>query len=142
MARDNKNRKGGNKPKKCGSHNQDGNRKKCRGRASKQSKEELALNPAPEPTKITSFKILDDMDKEVKEKLPNNRDDDNGVLLVKFCQKVITACETYKSLTRTAVAATLVAAADAARGDGKDTNMCRTLLSVWGETIILAWVRD
>ena len=83
MAQDNSdNRKGGDKPKWWWHHNQGGNRNNYfRGRTSKQSKEVLALDPAPEPTKITSVKILDEMDKEVKEKLPSNRDGDNGALI-------------------------------------------------------------
>ena len=56
------NRKGGDKPKRCGNHNQGGNRNNFRGYASKQSKEDLMLDPAPDPTKITSVEILDEMD--------------------------------------------------------------------------------
>ena len=55
----------------------------------------LTLDPVPEPAKTTFVKILDDMDNKVKEKLPNYRDDNNGVLLVKFCQKAIAICEMY-----------------------------------------------
>ena len=55
----------------------------------------MKLEPAPEPTKTTSVKILDDMSNEVKEKLPNFRDDNEGALLVELCKKSIAICETY-----------------------------------------------
>ena len=73
MTRDNNdNRKGGDKPKRRGNHNQGGNRNNFfRGRASRRNKAVLTLDPAPEPTKTTSVKILDDMDNIAKEKLPN-----------------------------------------------------------------------
>ena len=96
MVPDNENQKGDDKPKRRGNHNQGGNRNNFRGRASKQNKAVLTLDPAPEPTKTTSVKILDEMGNEAKEKLPNNRDDDNGALLAELCQKVIAVCETYK----------------------------------------------
>ena len=35
------------------------------------------------------------MGNEAKEKLPNFRDDNNGALLVKLCEKAITLCKTY-----------------------------------------------
>jgi hypothetical protein len=79
MAKDNNDsRKGGDKPRRRRNHKQDGNRNKFRGPASKQSKAVLTLEPAPEPTNTTSVKILDEMENEVKEKLPNFRDDDKG----------------------------------------------------------------
>ena len=130
-ARDNKRltskeNKGGDKPKRRGNHNQGGNQNNFRGRASKQNKAVLTLDPAPEPTKTTSVKILDEMGNEVKEKLPNNRDSDNGALLAELCQKVIEVCETYKLYNENG------GLDDDGRdgernGDGKSTNMCRTL---------------
>ena len=52
MAKDNNDsRKGSEKSKRHGNHNQGGNRKQFRGQASKQSKAVLKLDPAPEPTK-------------------------------------------------------------------------------------------
>ena len=96
MARDNDNRKGGDKPKRRGNHNQGGNRNNFfRGHASKQNKAVLTLDPVPEPTKTTSVKILDKMGNEAKEKLPNFRDDNNGALLVELCEKAITLYKTY-----------------------------------------------
>ena len=80
MAQDNSNnQKGGDKPKRRRNCNQGGNQNNFCGRVSKQSKEVLTLeDPAPEPTKITSVKILDEMDNEVNEnKLLNYRDGDN-----------------------------------------------------------------
>ena len=67
-ARDNKRltskeNKGGDKPKRRGNHNQGGNQNNFRGRASKQNKAALTLDPAPEPTKTTSVKILDETNK-------------------------------------------------------------------------------
>ena len=57
MAKDNNDsRKGSEKSKRHGNHNQGGNRKQFRGQASKQSKAVLKLDPAPEPTKTTSVK--------------------------------------------------------------------------------------
>ena len=99
-ARDNKRltstkNKGGDKPKRRGNHNQGGNRNNFRGRASKQNKAVLTLDPVPEPTKTTSVKISDEMGNEEKEKLLNFRDDNNGSLLVDLCEKAITLCNTY-----------------------------------------------
>ena len=126
IARDNDNRKSGDKPKRHGNHNQGGNRNNIfRCRANKQSKAILTLDPASEPTKITSVDILDEMDKAVKEKLPNNRDDDNGALLVKLCQKVIAVFATYKLYNKN-VGRDDDGHSDGPGGDGKDTNMCRT----------------
>merc|ERR1711966_25886 len=91
------------------------------GRASKQNKAVLTLDPAPEPTNTTSLKILDEMGNEVKEKLPNNND--NGALLAELCQKVIAVCETYKLYNENG------GRDDDGRGDGRDgknTNMCLT----------------
>ena len=96
MAPDNDNQKGGDKPKRRGNHNQGDNENNFRGCTSKQNKVVLTLDPAPKPTKTTSVNIIDEMGNEAKEKLPNNRDDDNGALLDKICQKVIAVCETYK----------------------------------------------
>ena len=101
MARDNDNRKGGNKPKRRGNHNQGGNRNNFfRGRASRQNKAVLTLDPAPGPTKTTSVKILDDMGSKAKDKLPNFRDNNNGVLLVKLREKAIASCKTYKTVAQ------------------------------------------
>jgi len=55
----------------------------------------LKLEPAPEPTDTTSVKILDETENEVKEKLPNFRNDDKEALLVKLCKKEIGVCQTY-----------------------------------------------
>ena len=93
---DNNSRKGSDKPRRRGNHKQNGNRNQFRGPASKQSKAVLKLEPAPEPTKTTSVKILDEMENEVKEKLPNFRDDDKGALLVELCKKAIGVCQTYE----------------------------------------------
>ena len=97
MARDNDNRKDGNKPKRRGNHNQAGNRKNFfRGRAIRQNKAVLVLGPVSEPTKTTSGKIVDKMGNKAKEKLPNFRDDNNRALLVELCKKVIAFCKTYE----------------------------------------------
>ena len=67
MARDNNNnRKGGNKPKRRGNDNRGGNQNNSRGLASKQNKAVLTLDPASEPTKTSSVKILEEMDNRVK----------------------------------------------------------------------------
>ena len=96
MAKDNNDsRKGSDKSKRRGNHNQGGNRNQFRGQPSKQSKAVLKFEPAPEPTGTTSVKILDEMNNEVKEKLPNFRDDNEGALLVELCKKAIAICETY-----------------------------------------------
>ena len=92
MARDNDNKRGGDKPKRRGNHNQGGNN--FRGRANN-NKAILTLDPAPEPTKTTSVKLKDDMDNEIKERIPNFRDDNKGALLVELCQRSIAICETY-----------------------------------------------
>ena len=55
----------------------------------------MTLDLAPEPTKTTSVKILDNMDNKAKEKLPIFRDDNNGALLVEFYEKSIAICEAY-----------------------------------------------
>ena len=96
MAKDNNDsRKGSDKSKRRGNHNQGGNRNQFRGQNSKQSKAVLKFEPAPEPTGTTSVKILDEMNNEVKEKLPNFRDDNEGALLVELCKKAIAICDTY-----------------------------------------------
>ena len=46
---------------------------------------------------MISVEIFDEMNKELKEKIPDNRGENNGTLLVKLCQKVFAVCETYKS---------------------------------------------
>ena len=89
------NQKGGDKPKRRGNHNQCGNQNNFRDCACKQSKVVLTLDPVPEATKMTSVKILENMDNKVKEKLPNYRDDNNRALLVDLYQKVVAICKTY-----------------------------------------------
>ena len=75
MARNDDDRKGGDKPKKTGDHNQGGNQNKFfRGRASKRNKAVLTLDPVPEPANTTSVKILIDMGNEAKERLPKYLD--------------------------------------------------------------------
>ena len=63
---------------------------------------------------MISVEIFDEMNKEVKEKIPDNRGENNGALLVKLCQKVFAVCETYKLYKRMAVATMTAAATDAA----------------------------
>ena len=73
----------------------------------------MTLDPALELTKTSSIKILEEMDNSVKEKLPNYRDDNNRLLLVKLCQKIIAACETYALYNESG---------DVRCGDGKKTS--------------------
>ena len=85
----------------------------------------MTLDPAPEPTKTTFVKILDKMGNEAKEKLQNIRDEDNGALLDKLCQKMIAVCETPKLCNENC------SRDDGGRGDRRDggsknTNTCRT----------------
>ena len=68
MVQDNNdNRKGDDKPKRCRNQKQDRNQKKFPGTTNKQSKAVL---------KLEAVKILDDVNNEGKEKLPNYSDND------------------------------------------------------------------
>ena len=96
MAQDNNNnQQGDSKPRRQGHHKQDGNGNKFWGPANKQSKAFLKLEPAPEPTKTISVKILDGMDNEAKEKIPNYTQSGLGALLVKLMQKLMAIDKTY-----------------------------------------------
>ena len=76
----------------------------------------MTLDSAPEQTKITSIKVLGEMDKEVKEKLPNNRDNDNRALYwLNFVRRRSQFARRTSYIMRTAVATTTAAAAAAAQ---------------------------
>ena len=96
MAKDNnKEPKSNGKSRRRGNHNSSGGWNRFRGTSSKQSKAILNLDPVEKPLKTTSIKIMDSMDNEVKERLPNFRDDNNQSILVEVCQKSISICKTY-----------------------------------------------
>ena len=82
------------KPKRRGNYNQGGNQNRFNGPPSKQRKAILILDQVEEPTNTTSIKVLDNMDNEVKDKLPNFRDNIKQAILVELCQKSIAICET------------------------------------------------
>jgi len=94
MAKDSNNeRKGGYENKSKGNGN--GQQRQNRGPPSKASKAILKLGPPPVSERTTSLKLTDALDNEVKERLDDYRDGDEGRILIDMLQKSISICNSY-----------------------------------------------
>ena len=89
MAKDNNNGRGQEKS------NNKGHRRNERRPMTIASKAILKLGPPPTSEQTTSIKLCDAMDNEVKERLDDWRDGDDGRILINMLVRLISICNKY-----------------------------------------------